>query len=230
MIYRKKFVRIAFALLLAVGGIGATFAYRATRQPDKNAKFCSGGPACLRYMTISASFDALPLTIQKVLRGYSGNTTGYDYLISDDGQTYIELINFPDNTVAGYRRSRYYAIQASLKNKERFELTELNRLLSTAKPGYRGSSACDLQNPSRLLGLNETKVRRCLRAFYLSVYAPEFNERTKKLFNEVKIQYSDGTTGLISFLHPKLTNADLAKMMSAMERFDTKARSLGGFR
>jgi hypothetical protein len=60
--------------------------------------------------------------------------------------------------------------------------------------------------------------------------APELNERTRKLFNDVKIQYGDGTTGPVSFVRPNLTDADLAKMMSAMERFDAKARSLGGFR
>ncbi len=229
MIHRSKFVRLAIALLL-VTGIGAVFAYRASRQPEKNDEFCSGGPACLQYMTISASFDALPLEIQKVLRGYSGNTTGYEYLIGDDGQTYIELINFADNNAARPRRRRYYSIQASLKNNEGFELTDLNKRLSSAKTGYRGSPACDLQNPSRLLNLNETKVRRCLRAFYLSLYVPEFNERTRKLFADVKVQYSDGTTGRISFVRPKLTDSDLAKMISALERFDAKARSLGGYR
>ena len=230
MIHRSKFVRLAFVLLLVTGGIAAVFAYRASRQPDQNAEFCAGGPACLQYMTISASFDALPLKIQKVLRGYSGNTTGYEYLIGDDGQTYIELINFADNNATRPRRRRYYSIQMSLKNDEGFELTDLNNRLSSAKPGYRGSSACDLQNPSRLLGLNETKVRRCLRAFYLSLYAPEFNERTRKLFSDVNVEYSDGTMGPILFLRPKLTDSDLSKMVSAMERFDKKARTLGGYR
>lgn len=230
MNHRNKSVRLAFVLLLTLAGIGALFAYRATRQSERNAKFCSGGPACLQYMTISASFDALPLKTQEFLRGYVGNTTGYEYLIGNDGQTYIQLINFSDNNAIRPRLGRYYSIQASLKNNEGFELTDLNKHLSSAKPGYRGTSACDLQNPSRLLNLNETKVRRCLRAFYLSRYVPEFNERTQKLFTDTKIRYSDGTTGPVSFLRPKLTDADLTKMMLAMDRFDAKARALGGFR
>jgi hypothetical protein len=227
MIRQSKSVRLASAVLLLVVviGIGGVFAYRATRHADRTAKFCSAsGSACLEYMTIPASFNALPLKIQKVLLDYSAEP------VADDGQLYVEVIVYADRSDPGARRGKYFLINANLKDNREFELTDLNKLFSSAKPGYRGSSACDLQNPSRLLNLNETNLRRCLRVFYLSLYVPEFNERTRKLFSDVKVQYSDGTTGPVSFLRPKLTDSDLSKMVSAMERFDKNARSLGGYR
>jgi hypothetical protein len=210
-----------FVVLLAGSAALAYSFFDASREGDR---FCSreeGSGRCLQYMTLPASFDALPKRVQEILREWS-ETSPDGYTFDQKGQA------FTIAKTAFEKYGAYFRMWSILQDQH--DMTRLENLLGAAKPGSKQKAACDLRDPSRLIGMNETNVRRCLRAFYLSFYAPEFNERTRKLFNDVKIRYADGTTGPVSFVRPNLTDADLAKMMSAMERFDARARSLGGFR
>lgn len=68
------------------------------------------------------------------------------------------------------------------------------------------------------------------RSAYLLQSVAEFNDRTQKLFNNVTVEYGNGTNGPLSLKRAGLTDADRKMVLREVAKIGAKARSLGRFR
>jgi hypothetical protein len=193
----------------------------------KNELICTNG-FCLSAMVLPASFDALPQDLQnKALSDYSSESgLRYGFARDNDGQLFAKLGSKRDKT----QFSAFQLIYAEME-KDGVSFEPLAAELFGARfADSQLGPACDVSKPGRMFKLNEKELRRCIRSAYLLQAAPEFNERTQKLFEGVTVEYANGTTGPLTLKRPGLTDADRKMVLSEVAKIDAKARSLGGFR
>lgn len=200
------------------------------RSDRADQRVCLTFGFCLTSMVIPASFDVLPTEFQAELRKkYFVEQLASTYEFKEDakGQLYA--------TLSGKRyeleMSVFQVIERQVENDGR-NFGSLSQDFEKARPRQLDEfgPACDLSKAGRMFGLKDRALRRCIRSAYLIQAAPEFNERTQKLFKAVTVKYANGTTGPLTLKRPGLTDADRKMVLGEVAKIDAKARSLGGFR
>jgi hypothetical protein len=238
--------------LLSLGGVvvgisllfGAGWAFRSHQTASRPAcPISEYQPLCVLDYMLPASFDALPKTIQtnwttkqaRTLKAFSQSEIGFRFRVGSEGQ--LEILESRSRQGAVRQELRSPMLAGSVPKLDvRFGKVQQAALdADTSKAGRAKGIAgrmasCDPANPWILALFNEPELRRCLRAIFLLENRSEFNSRTQKLFDEAKIQYSDGSTDSLSLERVGNTDSDRAAVLKKVRALDNKARSLGGYR